>query len=194
LSGSGEHRRWVLRWHRPARRSVRLRHSRWAGHATPADGTSAALRCGEAPAGPRTPPEIGRSDGVPTVTYQATGHRWSLWWPCEACGGTELPLRADLDRSNHVRGSHLAGIADQTCPSCETRRRRLELAGADPAVWYDALLGDWVERVPCGALCDSALLPLEIRWFDASWAEVYRAASDIVYANDAFETAANTIG
>jgi hypothetical protein len=56
-------------------------------------------------------------------------------------------------------------------------------------VWYDALLGDWVVRVPCGALCDSALLPLEIRWFDASWAEVYRTASDIVYAHDAFETA-----
>jgi hypothetical protein len=61
-------------------------------------------------------------------------------------------------------------------------------------VWYDASLGDWVVRVPCGALCDSALLPLEIQWFDASWAEVYRAASDIVHAHDAFETAAKTIG
>ena len=102
--------------------------------------------------------------------------------------------RADLDRSNRVRGSHLAGIADQECPCCETRRRRLELAGADPAVWYDALIGDWVVRVPCGALCGSALLPLGIGWFDASWAEVYRAASDIVYADDAFETAAKTTG
>jgi len=61
-------------------------------------------------------------------------------------------------------------------------------------VWYDASLGDWVVRVPCGALCDSALLPLEIRWFDAAWAEVYRAASDIVYAHDAFETATRTTG
>jgi hypothetical protein len=46
-----------------------------------------------------------------------------------------------------------------------------------------------VVRVPCGALCDSALLPLEIWWFDASWADVYRAASDIVHADDAFDTA-----
>ncbi len=60
-------------------------------------------------------------------------------------------------------------------------------------VWYDAWLGDWVVRVRCGALCDSALLPLEIPWFDAPWAEVYRAASDIVYAHDAFETAAKTM-
>jgi hypothetical protein len=61
-------------------------------------------------------------------------------------------------------------------------------------VWYDASLGDWVVRLPYGALGDSALLPLEIGWFDASWAEVYRAASDIVYADDAFETAADTMG
>ncbi len=61
-------------------------------------------------------------------------------------------------------------------------------------MWYDAWLGDWVVRVPCGSLCDGALLPLEIRWFDASWAEVHRAASDIVYAHDAFEMAAETMG
>ena len=140
------------------------------------------------------PPEIGRSDGVPDVIYQASGHRWWLWWPCAACGGTKLPLRdrADFDGSSRVRGTHLAGSGDQPCPGCETRRRRLELAGGDPAVWYDAWLGDWVVRVPCGALCESALLPLEIRCFDASWAEVYRAASDIVCAHDAFETAATT--
>ena len=78
-------------------------------------------------------------------------------------------------------------MGDQPCPGCETRRRRFELTGAEPAVWYDVSLGDWVVRVPCGSLCDGALLPLEIRWFDASWAEVYRAASDIVYAHDALE-------
>jgi hypothetical protein len=61
-------------------------------------------------------------------------------------------------------------------------------------VWYDASLVDWVVRVPCGALCDTALLPLEIRWFDASWAEVYRVASDIVHAHDAFETAGEDNG
>jgi hypothetical protein len=121
--------------------------------------------------------------------YQAVGHRLWLWWPCKACGGTKLPLRARARAacSDHVRALQLAGIDDQPCPGCETARRRLELAGAEPAVWYDVPLGDWVVRVPCGPLRETALLPLEIRWFDASWAEVYRAASDIVYAHDAFE-------
>jgi hypothetical protein len=191
LSGSGEHRRWVLRWHRPARRVVGLRRLRWGGHGTPADGASAALSCEEATAGPRgpRPRQIERLDGAPKIIHQAIGHGWWLWWPCEACGGTKLPLRdcADLDRSNRARGLRLAALDDQPCPGCETGRRRLELAGAEPGVWYDASLGDWVVRVPCGALGDAALLPLEIRWFDASWAEVYRAASDLVYAHDAFE-------
>jgi hypothetical protein len=107
-----------------------------------------------------------------------------------------LPLRdrADLETPVPVRGRDLGGIVDQRCPGCETRRRRLELAGAEPAVWYDSSLGDWVVRVPCGPESNTALLPLEIRWFDASWAEVYRAASDIVYADDLFETAPSAPG
>jgi hypothetical protein len=149
----------------------------------------AALRREEAPTSPGTPLEIGRSEGAPNILYQASRHRWWLWWPCEACGGTRLPLRdrANFDRSSRAHGLQLAGIGDQPCPGCETRRRRLELAGAEPAVWYDTPLGDWVVRVPCGASCDGALLPLEIRWYDASWAEVYRAASDVIYAHDALE-------
>jgi hypothetical protein len=57
-----------------------------------------------------------------------------------------------------------------------------------------ALVAVRVVRVPCGALCEAAILPLEIRRFDAPWAEVYRAASDIVHADDAFGTAAKTLG
>jgi hypothetical protein len=162
LSGSDKHRRWVLRWHRAARRAV------------------------EAPAGARTPLQIRRSDAVPAIVCQAISHRLWLWWPCEACGGTKLPLRerARLDLSDHARRLQSAATGDQPCPGCETVRRRLELAGAEPAVWYDVSLGDWVVRVPCGGPCDAAQLPLEIRWFDASWAEVYRAASDIVHAHE----------
>jgi len=66
--------------------------------------------------------------------------------------------------------------------------RRLELAGGGPAVWYDASLGGCMVRVPRGAACDGALLPLELWWFDASWVQVYRPASAIVYAHDAFQT------
>jgi hypothetical protein len=113
------------------------------------------------------------------------------------CGGSMLPLRerpVDLDRANRVGGSHFACLGDRWCPGCETRRRRLELAGGEPAVWYDAWLGDWVVRVPCGAVCEAAVLPLEIRCFDASWVEVYRAASDLVYAYDAFEDGREDLG
>lgn len=77
---------------------------------------------------------------------------------------------------------------DQPCPGCETRRKRLEPAGPDPAVWYDTFIGDWVVRMPGRGLFDGALVPLDIGWFDPPWAEVYRAAADIAYGGDAFET------
>jgi hypothetical protein len=53
-------------------------------------------------------------------------------------------------------------------------------------VWYDTLLGGWLVRLPCPGVPDGVLLPLEIRWFDAPWSEVYRAASDLAHAGDAF--------
>jgi hypothetical protein len=67
----------------------------------------------------------------------------------------------------------------------------LEPPGTDPTVWYDALVGDWVLRLPCPGLPGGALLPLEIRWFNAPGAEVYRAAGDLAYAGDAFEDLAS---
>lgn len=80
--------------------------------------------------------------------------------------------------------------ADHECPVCVTRRRRLEPAGAAPAVWYDTLLHDWVTRPPRAAGVD-VLVPLEIGCFDAGFAEVYRAAGDILFAADAIAEAAN---
>lgn len=111
-----------------------------------------------------------------------------LSWACEACGGAELPLR---DRAGVGRLSSIGlplgrGSGDRPCPGCETRRRRRECAGVEPAVWYDTLLGGWVVRLPCPGVPHGVLLPLDIRWFDASWAQVYRAASDLVCAGDAF--------
>ncbi len=123
------------------------------------------------------------------LTYQALAGRWYCWVPCAACGGAKVPLR---DRSSVPPGS--AGGASPgpdlhglPCPACESYRRRREPAGADPAVWYDAALADWVVRLPCGSSPTGVLLPLEIGFFDASWAEVYRAAADIAFSGDALQ-------
>ena len=106
-----------------------------------------------------------------------------LRWPCDRCGGVRLPVLGG-DRLGRP-GSFVSGPAvalNGLCPRCEAGRRRLETAGADPAVWYETSLRDWVVRLPCPGLEHGALFPLEIGWFDADLAEVYRAASDLAHA------------
>jgi hypothetical protein len=124
-----------------------------------------------------SPMELGRAPGAPTVTYQALEPGWWLWLPCSRCGGVHVPLQDRLD------GSETA--FDRWCPGCETHQRRLEPVGSDPTVWYDTWLEDWVVRLPCGGLRAGALLPMEIRWFDAAWAEVIRVAADLAYGPEA---------
>jgi hypothetical protein len=70
---------------------------------------------------------------------------------------------------------------DPACPACETTSRRRQPARPEPDVWYDTWLEDWVVRLPCGGSGYGALMPMEIRWYDAGWAEVYRTAADIAY-------------
>ena len=70
------------------------------------------------------------------------------------------------------------------CPGCETRRRRLEPTRPEPTVWFDTMLCDWVLQVPWPDECSGTVLPLEIRWFDADWADVHRAAADLVYGDE----------
>ena len=114
-----------------------------------------------------------------------------MWWPCEACDGAQLPLRgrAGIAVSSGVGVPPACRIAGQPCPGCETRRNRLAGPRAEPAVWYDTALCDWVLLLPGRGSHGGVLLPLEIRWFDAPWAEVYRAAADIAYAGDVFQDA-----
>jgi hypothetical protein len=71
-----------------------------------------------------------------------------------------------------------AARATGRCPSCETRRRRVEPTRPEPTVWYDTLLGDWVVRL------NAAILPLELHWFDLPQPLVYRAASDLACLGD----------
>jgi hypothetical protein len=82
-----------------------------------------------------------------------------------------------------VRVSVAPGSPDPPCPSCETQRRRHAPAGAEPAVWYDTLLCDWVVQLPLQGLTGGVLLPLELNFFDANWANIYRTAADICYGD-----------
>ena len=77
-------------------------------------------------------------------------------------------------------------LIHRRCPQCETRRRRAASTCHGPTVWYDTLLSDWVVRLPGEQGCQ-AILPLEIPWFDASQALVYRKASDIAHSGDDFD-------
>ena len=104
------------------------------------------------------------------VTFRPHEACWWLWRPCRTCGGVEVPLR-----------NRTATLDGRPCPACETQRRRLEPPSADPAVWYDTKLEGWVVRLPCGDPPAAALMPIEIRWYDAGWAEVHRAAADLAY-------------
>lgn len=150
----------------------------------------------------RSPIAIGRSDGDPALAYRDEDRGWWLWSPCPTCGGTELPLRdrglvADLLLSDLSRGpdSDLARVLGEdaapcVCPGCETRRRRQEAPGEDPAVWYDTLVADWVIHLRMPGCDEAALLSLGVHWFDADWADVYRAAADVAYGDERFaETA-----
>ena len=145
----------------------------------------------------RSPIGLGRTDGGPALAYRDADQGWWLWSACPACGGTELPLRdrglvADLLLADGPAdpASDFALILSEDdaaqcfCPGCETRRRRQEAPGQDPAVWYDTLVGDWVIRIRIPGCAEATLLPLGVHWFDADWADVYRAASDAAYGDE----------
>jgi hypothetical protein len=144
--------------------------------------------------GPKTPLKLGTMPTASSVMYRAPSRSWWLWWPCQECGGAlvplvdhssaiSLPLPVANGSAEGVRVSVAPGSVDHPCPSCETHRRRHAPAGVEPAVWYDTLLCDWVVQLPCPGLTGGALLPLELNFFDANWADVYRAAADVCYGD-----------
>jgi hypothetical protein len=116
-----------------------------------------------------------------TLCYSTRSAHWWLWWPCSDCGGVRLPLRGSAGGRAPVYVVRAAAAADG-CPGCETLRRRAGARSTEPVVWYDTLLSDWVVR-----LSDTAILPLELHWFDLPQPAVYRAAGDLAYLGDAFD-------
>jgi hypothetical protein len=109
---------------------------------------------------------------LPLLCYSADADHWLIVWPCERCGGVELPLIARLD---DLPESH-------ACPGCHARDKR-RATGYGTEVWWDPQASGWVVRVPCGAR-GSAILPLGIPWYDAPRALVHCAAADVVYLGD----------
>jgi hypothetical protein len=123
-------------------------------------------------------PAIGRR---PRLCYRAARDAWSLLWPCRKCGGAELPLilRSGADGPEDLEDE----VGDRGCPGCETRQLRAATPG-EPAVWYDAILTSWVVRVQSPDGRTSAILPLDIPWFDAPYAVVHQAAADLLFAGE----------
>jgi hypothetical protein len=141
----------------------------------------------------RLEPPLRGGGGEPSLLYKTSDDHWWLCCPCRACGGVALPLRARPDVRALAHGSSRLELSAQadTCPGCETRRNRSRVSMSRPSVWYDTVLRDWVVQLPWIGPGDGAILPLEIRWFDASLASVYRAAGDLAFSGDAFEQPSN---
>lgn len=131
---------------------------------------------------------IGRGSSDRSLLYRAHQDRWWLCRPCRVCGGVELPLLARpgrVDLKCELRRIDVS-LGERSCPGCETRYHRTRACGR-PTVWYDTVLLDWVVQLPWSGPGAGAILPLEIRWFDAPQATIYRAAGDLAFSGDAFE-------
>jgi hypothetical protein len=116
--------------------------------------------------------------GVARLYYSAPNNEWSLWWPCERCAGTAIPLLAHIAAADlAVALARMAAhIAAQPCPACLSAESR---TGTDhPLAWYDTAAREWVVRVPGGPSTD-AVVPLGIRWYDVPRALINIAAARV---------------
>jgi hypothetical protein len=137
----------------------------------------------------RLEPRFSGAAGEQSLIYRAADDHWWLCCPCRSCGGVSLPLRARPDPRDLTGDVARLDLSVRTdgCPGCETRRNRSRVSMSRPSVWYDTVLRDWVVQLPWIGPGDGAILPLEIRWFDAPLASVYRAAGDLAFSGDQFE-------
>jgi hypothetical protein len=115
------------------------------------------------------------------LSYCAAADEWSLWWPCATCGGATITLLSWL-AATEIEAA-LASVAEHIranpCPGCLSRRNRVEDTHGEPLAWYDTTLREWVVRITC-VEGPGAIVPLEIRWYDAPHALVQAAAAQVV--------------
>jgi hypothetical protein len=123
--------------------------------------------------------EAGVLGDAQRLCYRVGGD-WSLVWPCSTCGGAILPLVTALEDLEDQLAECGERVRARTCPGCQTLAMRSKPSAAEPAVWYDTLLRDWVVRPPCRGRGEGPVIPLNLFWFDTPLSLVFASAADVV--------------
>jgi hypothetical protein len=122
-----------------------------------------------------------------TIFYDPQSGRWRLHVGCFECGGFELRLasfgRGAVESACDEALACLALIAREGCPNCRTRRERTVARSddAEPCIWFDVEIADWVLWQSFDDGEGGVTLPLGIGRFDARRTMVYKAAATLLF-------------
>ena len=116
------------------------------------------------------------------VTWVPDESDWSVYAPCETCGGYRMLLQVGEPEAGDLAATRAAAFlarihARGGCLGCEARtwRERPAPVGRDPQVWWDTETGQWMVWAPFPGSDEGASMPLGIRTF---WApQEVRAAA-----------------
>jgi hypothetical protein len=128
-----------------------------------------------------------------TIFYDVESGRWRLRTACFDCGGFELSLtsfgRGAVEAACDEAMSSLELVAREGCPHCRTSRERQSPRGedAEPRIWFDTIMRDWLVWQPLEGFDEGATLPLGIGRFDARRAVIYRAAAGLLFDSQQFQ-------
>jgi hypothetical protein len=124
---------------------------------------------------------------APTIFYDPESGRWRLHVACFECRGFELRLtsfgRGAVESACDEALACLALVAREGCPNCRTRRER-EVPredDAEPCIWFDVEMSDWVVWQAFDDGDGGVTLPLGIGRFDARRTMVYKAAATLLF-------------
>lgn len=140
------------------------------GYWARAEANAAALALVDPAGQPIAISETGRPRERDQLTLFYESERWRLAVPCFDCGGFELPLRSrrpsGVHRALAEARDALAAIAHD-CPGCVARSEReaAQLDDAEPRLWFDPAVGDWVISQPVDGM-GPVTLPLGIGRLD----------------------------
>lgn len=128
-----------------------------------------------------------------TIFYDVESGRWRLRAACFDCGGFELGLtsfgRGAVEAACDEAMSCLELVARESCPHCRTNRERGpgQREDAEPRIWFDTIMRDWLVWQPLEDFDDGVTLPLGIGRYDARRVVVYRAASALLFESQQFQ-------